>query len=88
MADQIKVVVNSTWQGLVGIRDKHIVQCVKEKRDMLIECENSTMLIPFQELGSRSHSRSKEKFKDKFSDEWHRLYYYVWKPAMIQQTML
>lgn len=75
----MKIKVRSKWQGMVGIRDKYVSECLRMKDPMEIHCEGEVMVIGPDEVGIRQKGKSDRQFRDKFSSESHYLIYFDWK---------
>lgn len=77
----IKIKVKTTWQGMVGIRDKYLKQAIRDKDGLVISVNGEEMIVDHNEIKTRIKSKSEKPFFDRFSNESHWLYYYDWKPT-------
>jgi len=84
----IKVNIKKPWMGKIAIRDKFIEKAIKNKENIVVECEGQQMTILYKDIRKDIKGRSSKPFKDKFSDEWHYLYYYEFKPQTLQKSLL
>lgn len=84
----LKIRVRNTWQGKVGIRDKHIKAAKKSGQSLLLVVGQEQMTIPNREIDSMTVATSEFPFVDYFSKEMHYLIYFIWKPDKDNQTKL
>jgi len=79
--------IKRLWNGLASVRDYMVEQCITEKEDLLLRLEKQDgttdmMLIPWQELSTRSFQATKQGFDSKVNrGQSYALVDFQWKPA-------
>lgn len=84
----ISIKVKRPWLNRVGVRDRYVNQANLEQRGLKITCAGKTMIIPADKVNELIVAKSKMDFFDRFSNQRHFLYYYDWKPEMVESKSL
>jgi len=85
----IEVCVDTIWQGKVAIRQQYIEEARMLSQDIMVCHNRDKMLIKFAELASDIVGLSPHKMLDKFhKNPPGYLYYFAWKPQIIQKVLL
>lgn len=84
----ITVKVNTLWQGMVGVPDKYVGEALNKGKPLCILHDEAQMVISGIDLSRQRKCISERKFRDRFGGPDYLLYYYDWKPTMVQETLL
>ena len=84
----IQVNVKTPWKGMIAIRDKYIKEAKRRKEDISINCNNNSLIIPFNDIDKEILMKSSHMFKDNFSNESHYLIYFKWNQISEGQKKL
>ena len=84
----MKVVVHTTWNGMVAVRNKYVDTALQNRESLTIVHKGISMVIPYESIRLKVRG-SREGVPDKFSKNKHSLYYFKWsvgvKPDQIRK---
>lgn len=83
----VKIKVVTEWQGKIAVREKYIRECIQGAEGLLIEHAGERMVLTPSGVKARIVGKSEVKVRDKYSRNMEYLYYYVWRPDVLQRTL-
>lgn len=82
----ITVIVNTLWQGKVGVRDRYVKEAIDRREGLLIKHGNESMALPLTLLKEKIAGKSDKRMENYFGKDRHYLIYFFWVPTTKQES--
>lgn len=79
--------VKTLYKGMAGVPDKVVNEAMATGDGLGIWHDGDLMELSTSDLTAKRITIGAEVYSDKFGGADYRLYYYVWKPTIIQKRL-
>lgn len=71
---------NKLQHGYVTVRDYNLKACLDSKRDLLVEHNKKTMLVPSNQISTRAQKLDQTVYPSKYGGPPYGVYHLKWVP--------